>query len=675
VGIRVGIDTGGTFTDLVAVDEETGAVTLAKVPSSPRDPVAAVSAALAAAELDPASVSHVVVGTTIGINAVLTRTGARVVYLTTKGFEDVPYIQRISRKHHYDFRWRKPAPVAARRDCLGVTERLDEEGRVLTSLDTADLDHALEVLAAGDNGQVAIAVCYLFSYLDPRHELETRDYLRERTRVPVSLSHEIAPIWREYERGSTVMVDAYLKPLVEGYVGGLEAALGSRGIGAPCSLLKSNGGHALAGEARARPAHLLLSGIAGGAIGGAWFARSAGAPEAVVLDMGGTSCDVCLVLGGEPLYSSDYELEYGFPVSVPSVSTKTIGAGGGSIGWVDPGGFLQVGPQSAGADPGPACYGQGGEEATITDANVALGRLNPDFFLGGRLRLDPDRSAAALTRLGSELGRSGVDVASAMVRIANENMANAIRIVTVEQGIDPRGFALVAMGGAGATHACEIADAIGMRRVLVPPSPGLASAFGALAAQVRVDAVRSVHLVDTTARASAVGDRFVELETRAEADFAAQAGGRAPRERRRIAALRYQGQNYEQEVPVPAGPLTDGALRGVYEEFARLYEGFYGYRLDGIPIELVRLQVVVAGEPPRVRSEPVGVSPETAEETRRQVWFGTFGSTPVLRRKTIAPGASLTGPLVIEEMDSTVVVPPAWRVAVTRDGTLEVTRT
>jgi N-methylhydantoinase A len=231
------------------------------------------------------------------------------------------------------------------------------------------------------------------------------------------------------------------------------------------------------------------------------------------------------------------------------------------------------------------------------------------------------------------------------------------------------------MGGAGATHGCEIADAIGMHRVLVPPSPGLASAFGALAAQVRVDAVRSVHLVDTTTRADDVDHRFAELEARAEADFAAQAGGRTPSERRRIAALRYQGQNYEQEVPVPAGTLTDGALRRVYDEFARLYEGFYGYRLDGIPIELVRLQVVVTGEPPRVSTEPKGASPQPAGETQRQVWFGAFVATPVLRRETIAPGASRAGPLVIEEMDSTVVVPPSWHLAVLPDGTLEMTRT
>lgn len=378
MGVRVGIDTGGTFTDLVAVDDDAGRWSVAKVPSNPQDPVSAVAAALEAAGLDPARVSLVVVGTTIGINAVLTRSGARVLYLTTKGFEDIPFIQRISRKHHYDFRWRKPLSLVHRPDCVGVSERVDEEGNELVPLDLEELEGALERIQ-GDGSGAAVAVCYLFSYLEPSHELATRDFLRERTDLPVSLSHEVAPIWREYERGTTAIVDAYLKPLLDEYVSGLGRVLESQRISSPYSLLKSNGGHAVAREARERPAHLLLSGIAGAAIGGAHFMRFAGADRGIVLDMGGTSCDVCLIVGGEPLYSSDFEIEYGFPVSVPSVSTKTIGAGGGSIGWVDPGGFLQVGPQSAGADPGPACYRRGGEEPTITDANLALGRLNPGF--------------------------------------------------------------------------------------------------------------------------------------------------------------------------------------------------------------------------------------------------------------------------------------------------------
>jgi N-methylhydantoinase A len=673
VGVRIGIDTGGTFTDLVAVDGD-GRSFLAKVPSTPDNPVAAVEAALAASRIDPSEVELVVVGTTIGINAVLTRRGARVLYLTTEGFEDIPYIQRINRKHHYDFRWRKPTPLVRRRDCLGVPERLDEEGGVLRSPERAELEALAERVAA--EGHVAVAVCLLFSYLNPAHELAVRDAIHaRRPGLPVSLSHEVAPIWREYERGTTVTVDAYTKPLFAAYVDGVSAALAGAGVSSPWALLKSNGGHALAGEARATPAHLLLSGIAGGGIGGAHMAAAAGAPDAIALDMGGTSCDVCLILGGEPLYSADFELEFGFPVSIPSVSTRTIGAGGGSIGWVDPGGFLQVGPQSAGASPGPACYGQGGEEATITDANLVLGRLDPAFFLGGRMRLEPALAERALARLGERLGREAVEVASAMVRVCNENTANAIRIVTVEEGIDPRELALVAFGGAGATHACEIAESLGMRRVIVPPAPGLCSAFGALAATVRVDAVRSVYLTDARATAAELDGLFAELERRAREDFAAQGSGEEP-ELRRSLAMRYQGQNYEQEVPVPAGPIDDGALAALYAEYGRLYEGFYGYRLDGIPIELVRLSVVASGEPPAFARLPGVPEPQAEATETRPVFFPGPGFVPtaIRRRESLAAGDALAGPAIVEFEDSTAVVPPGWSLSVLPSGILEVTR-
>jgi N-methylhydantoinase A len=674
MGIRVGIDTGGTFTDLVAVDDD-GRSFLAKVPSDPADPVATVAAALREASIDPREIESVVVGTTIGINAVLTRRGARVLYLTTRGFEDIPYIQRINRKHHYDFHWRKPTPLVRRRDCLGVTERVDEAGKVLVPFDVQALDEALDQVELDGNG-VAVAVCLLFSYLNPEHELRVREAIAaRRPELPVSLSHEVAPIWREYERGTTVTVDAFTKPLFDGYVDGLSRALEEAGAGGKWSLLKSNGGRAIASEARSRPAHLLLSGIAGGGIGGAYVARAAGVDRALALDMGGTSCDVCVVLEGEPLYSSDFELEFGFPVSVPSVSTRTIGAGGGSIGWVDPGGFLQVGPQSAGAVPGPACYGRGGEEATITDANLVLGRLDPAFFLGGQLPLDRALASRALGRLGKRLEYPELETASAMVRVCNENMANAIRILTVEQGTDPREHSLIAFGGAGPTHACEIAEALDIRHVLVPPAPGLCSAFGALAAGVRIDAVRSVHLTDVNATAAEVAAVFAELEQQARADFAAQGVGEEPVVRR-LAAMRYQGQNYEQEVLFPSGEIDDEALRDAYERYGGLYHEFYGYRLDGIPIELVRLAVIATGETPSFPRLPGVPEAADARSATRDVFFPAAGivAARIVRREALGPGAELAGPAIVEFIDSTVVVPPGWALLTREDGILEVTR-
>ncbi len=683
MGIRVGIDTGGTFTDLVALDEESGKLSLAKVPSNPRNQVAAITSALETADFDPKDVSLIVVGTTIGINAVLTRRGARVVYLTTQGFEDVPYIQRISRKYHYDYHWRKPVPLARRPDCVGVNERISEEGNVIVPLDLDELDQVASHLTSDADGReaVAVAVCYLFSYLNPEHEVATRDELHKRyPDLPVSLSHEVAPIWREYERGTTVIVDAYLKPLLRDYVSGLSQAFKTQGVHSPWTLLKSNGGHALSDEAQETPSHLLLSGIAGGAIGGAFFARMQGADKAIALDMGGTSCDVCLITNGEPLYASDFEIEFGLPVSVQSVSTRTIGAGGGSIGWLDPGGFLQVGPQSAGADPGPACYGKGGQDAAITDANVVLGRLDPQFFLGGKLDLNSDLSRIVVRRLGERLGMNEVDTASAMVRIANENMANAIRIVTVEEGIDPREFALIAIGGAGPTHAAEISDAIGISRVIVPENPGLCSAFGALAAQVRVDALKSVHLTSTQASAAGLNRLFQDLEGRALADFNVQdVSGSTPQIRRSI-AMRYQGQNYEQDVPVAAGTLGDDDITKLFEDYHRLHEAFYGYRFEGIPIELVRLLVVVGDDD----TTPVMISAQTGSAdavdnsvaTTRQVYFPEHGflDTPIARREHMRSGQQVQGPMIIESMDTTIVVPPQWEVESYPTGTLELHR-
>ena len=675
MGIRVGIDTGGTFTDLVAVDDESGTWSLAKVPSNAETPVAAIQAALVAAGLDPVDVSFIVVATTLGINAVLTRSGARVVFVTTKGFEDIPFIQRISRKHHYDYRWRKPRPLLDRQDCLGVSERLDEEGTELAPLDADELERLVRSRLNGNGaaGSVAVAVCYLFSYLNPEHEAATARVLAERfPELSVSLSHEVAPIWREYERGTTAIVDAYLKPLLDDYVAAVSRALDEEGISAPWALLKSNGGHALSERALDRPAHVLLSGIAGGAIGGAYVARAGSAEKGIVLDMGGTSCDVCLIVGGEPLYSSDYEIEFGLPVSVPSVSTKTIGAGGGSIGWIDPGGFLQVGPQSAGASPGPACYGQGGRDATLTDANVALGRLNPDFFLGGQLKLDPEVSRSALARLGERLDLTEVEVASSMVKIANENMANAVRIVTVEQGIDPREFAIIAFGGAGPTHAAELADAIGIGRVIVPVNPGLCSAFGTLAAQVRVDAVKSVSRIAERTTGADLDRLFRDLEQQAQSDFAAQGAGGGAAEVRRSIAMRYQGQNYEQEVPVPAGTIADAQLDGVVESYHRLHEEFYGYRFEGIPIELVRISVVVAApEPVLPPMRPSGDVSREDDEVR-EVYFPEHGfeSTPIARWQRVEAG-STQGPLVVESMDSTIVVPPHWTLEADESGVLE----
>lgn len=673
MGIRVGIDTGGTFTDLVAFDDRTDQWYVAKVPSNPKQPVRAIAGALEQAEFDAHDVDFIVVGTTIGINAVLTRSGSRVVYLTTDGFTDIPQIQRINRKHHYDFAWRKPQALAARADSHGIPERVDSSGDVLTPIDLDAVRDVARGYAGDDADPVAVAVCFLFSYLNPEHEQAARDAIAEvAPDLPVSLSHEIAPIWREYERGTAAMLDAYVKPAVDRYIEGVSQAFRDQGAGERWSILKSNGGHALAEEAGRKPSHILLSGIAGGAIGGAQVARSAGAPNALVVDMGGTSCDICLIVDGQPLFSSEYEIEFGLPVSVPTINTHTIGAGGGSIGWVDPGGLLQVGPQSAGADPGPVCYDAGGSEPTITDANLILGRLDPDFFLGGKLKLKPELSGDAIRKVADRIGQDEVETASAMLRIANESMANAIRIVTVEQGIDPREFAIIAMGGAGPTHACGIAEAIGIDRVVVPPNPGVTSAFGALVAPVRVDEVTSVSLKSTSLDVEALAQRFAALEQRASESYAAQsAEGERPAPER-VLALRYEGQNYEQEITVPPGALTQAIVDETFERYHRLHEKFYGYRFDGVAIEIVRLAVTVTGAEPdlpelRAKSAAAGRGSRVAD-----VYFdeGGYQPTRVIPRPEV-DDELLEGPALIESLDTTVIVPPGWTLQAGTGGVIE----
>ena len=675
MGIRVGIDTGGTFTDLVAVDDRDGSWHIAKVPSNPSSPVAAIGAALERAEFEAADIDFVVVGTTIGINAVLTRTGSRVVYLTTKGFEDIPYIQRINRKHHYDFHWRKPSPLVRRHDCVGVDERVGSDGEVRTALSPAEVQNAVRELIGEAGRPVAVACCFLFSYLNADAELAAREAIGEiAPELAVSLSHEVAPIWREYERGTATILDAYIKPVLDNYVDDVTKAFVERGASESWSLLKSNGGHALAAEARRRPSHVLLSGIAGGAIGGAYFAEQAGIDRAIVVDMGGTSCDVCLIVNGQPLYSSEYELEFGLPVSVPTIHTHTIGAGGGSIGWVDPGGFLQVGPQSAGADPGPACYDAGGTEPTMTDANLLLGRLNPDYFLGGQLQLKPELSGRAIRLAAERLDDDELSIASSMVRIANESMANAIRIVTIEQGIDPRDFAIVAMGGAGAMHACGIAEALGIDRVLVPPHPGLTSAFGALAAPVRVDEVQSVAWRSNAVHPSDVRLAFDDLERRANASFAAQGAGNGKPVLTRYVGMRYEGQNYEQEVPLPNGAVDEEMLVAAYESYHARHQEFYGYRFDRIPMELVRLSVTVSGSDPSLPAL-TGLQDRDRRARTTDVYFEEAGFQPtaVVRRADVDELAR-SGPLIIESMDTTVVVPPEWAARGTPDGLIMLER-
>jgi N-methylhydantoinase A len=664
--LRVGIDTGGTFTDLVAVWD--GGSSRAKVASTPDDPVQAVLAAIETAGLDPAEIDLLVVGTTLGTNALLQRRGARVAYLATKGFEDVPFIQRGNRPAHYDLHWRKPKPFLERERSFGVTERVAHDGTTVAELDVEQLD---DVLAEIEQLEVdAVAVTFLFSYLAPGHEAAAGARVRERLPgVSVSLSHEVAPVWREYERSVTTIADAYLKPLLGQFVAALGSRLEARGFRGRTSLLKSNGGLQLDHEAARRPVELSLSGLAGGVNGGLRFAPPGG--DVVTLDMGGTSCDLAIVPGGVPRLAPGYEPEFGLPLAFPTIDVSAIGAGGGSIAWIDDGGFLRVGPRSAGADPGPAAYGKGGTEPTLTDANLVLGRL-PENFLGGDLPLDAEAARASLVPLARTLDGTVEAAALAVVRVANENMAAAIRERTVERGLDVRPYTLVAFGGAGPLHACALARMLGLERVLVPPQPGLCSALGAVTAELRSDRIATGYFRSDSLDADGLSALVARLRAEASEELRAEGLDEEPALATRL-GLRYVGQNYEHDVDVPGGDLDRARLEAAFAEFEQLHDSFYGYNLRGQAIELV--EIAVTARAPSSAPPPIAGSldPAPAPAHRRPLTLADgVVDAVVAARSSLAAGDAIAGPAVIEDYDSTVLLEPGDLATVLADRTLSI---
>ena len=671
---RVGIDTGGTFTDLVAIDED-GRVVVAKHPSTPRAPVDAFMGVIDKSGLarNPGDIERIAHGTTVATNAVIQRQGAPVVLVTTRGFEDVPFIQRINRKSEYDLHWRKPQPLVRRRWCVGARERINARGEPILLLTADAVEEVVSEIRRISEAEPieAIAVCLLFAYLNPSHELMLGQKLSAAfPDLPVSLSHAVAPIWREYERASTVLADAYVKPMVSRYCLALERAMPERGISGPCSILRSDGGTMLLANSARRPVDILLSGLAGGIVGGRYWATQAGMPNVITLDMGGTSADVGLIVGGQQRFTTEFELEWGLPVAIPIVEVRTLGAGGGSIAWVDKGGMLNVGPRSAGALPGPASYGFGGEEATVTDANLVLGRLNPEFFLGGEMKLDPRLARAAVKQIADRIGGGVEEAASAILDIADENMTNAIRLVTIDRGIDPRDFTLVAFGGAGPLHAAAIAQKLGIACVLVPPHPGLVSALGAAISELRVEKVRTLAALSTHVSGADLMHHFAEMDQEARAELVAEGLHGEAAATWKI-SMRYFQQNYEQDVEFAPQDGLAACLTG----FHRLHHEFYGYSFPELAVEFVHLRLSVYEVRPlagalRVTEEPELVVEDSIPRCRPGWELGTARSYSVHRRSQLLKGTTQTGPAIIEEVDSTTYAPSNSTLKVDRSGSL-----
>ena len=669
----IGVDVGGTFTDVVLTDTDRDETHIHKVPTTPDDPSCGVmEGILALCErrgLAPSSVDHVYHGTTIATNAVLEYDGTPTGLVTTRGYRDVIHIGRHQRPMHYSIMQEIPwqdRPLAPRRWRKVVTERLaPPTGEVVKPLDEDEVRKAArELRAAGVEG---IAVCFLFSYLNPEHENRAKAIIEEE--YPgcfVTTSSSVVPQFREFERFTTATMNAFIGQKVRGYVRRLAEGMREAGLHADLHIMRSNGGVATPEMIAEAPVLTLLSGPAAGVLGGAFCGALSGRGRLITFDVGGTSADIGVAQDGVFAEASARDTWIGgYPVMVPMIDIHTIGAGGGSIAHLDSGGTFRVGPRSAGARPGPAAYGQGGAEPTVTDANVVLGRLEPDNFLGGEMPLDSEAAARAVQGLADELGMSALEAASGIVAILNANMANAIRSRTVQKGIDPRDHALVAFGGAGPLHGAEVAMLLSVPEVIVPPYPGITSAVGLLTSDLKYETIKTAFQVSTGVDEARLNADFEAMSDGLRAQFA---GDGIALERVRLepsADVRYVGQGYELRVDFPDGPVNQAGLEKVYEAFHRQHEAEYGHFFAESPIEIVNIRLAGLAETPKIqRPRPLtGGSIESATIRRGQSAFRLDGElqpveTAFYRRDRLPIGEAIAGPAIVLQTDSTTVVPP-----------------
>ena len=679
--LRIGVDVGGTFTDFVLVDDARGRVLTGKRLTTPEDPGRAILEGLARL-LDEAGagfgqVRQIVHGTTLVTNTVIERKGARIGLITTRGFRDSLEMGREMRYDLYDLFLEKPEPLVPRPRRHAVTQRHDAHGRELLPLAEAELRVAARALGAA--GVEAVAVCFLHSYLDAAHERRARAILAEELPgIPVTLSAEVAPEIREYERANTACVNAYVTPLMDRYLASLEAELGRRGLGGPLHLMLSAGGIATVAHARANPVQLIESGPAAGATAAMHHGRIAGVADMISFDMGGTTAKMCLIEKGEAEHASTFEAARvrrfrkgsGLPLKVPVIDLIEIGAGGGSIAEVSEMGLLTVGPESAGAVPGPVCYNRGGRRPTVTDADLLLGYLSPEYFLGGEMALERAAVERAVEEtLAKPLGMTVLEAAAGIHNIVNENMAAATRMYVAEKGRDPRRYAMLAFGGAGPVHAYGLAKLLKLTRIIVPQGAGVASALGFLVAAPAIDLVRSGVQRLAAVAWDTISNRFAEME--AEARRLLEEAGAAPGDVafRRSADMRFAGQGFDIPVPMPA--TLDAAA--VEAAFLDTYQRLFDRRITGVPIEVLSWRLHASASRPAVPEGAVRPADGgSALKGRRPVWFAETGLAPcaVYDRYRLTPGQRLPGPAVVEERESTVVVGPDASVTLDAHGNL-----
>jgi len=684
MSVRLAIDIGGTFTDATLIDEETGEVAIAKVLTTPADPsegfMQAVERALAEGSVDAGQVGFVVHATTVATNAIIEGKIARSGFVTTEGFRDLLEIARQVRPTLYDTQFEKAKPLVPRDRAVVVRERLGPKGEVLRPLEDESVRDAAAILRR--EGVESVAVCLLHAYVNPEHEQRVGAILAEELPgIPISLSSDVAPEFREYLRASTTVINAVIRPVVERYLLRIESRLEAAGIEAKLLVMQSSGGIFGSDAASVRPVFMVESGPAAGVIASAYLGETLGRPDILSFDMGGTTAKVGLIQGGRPSVTKDYNVGghagagiggmslSGYPVRTPVVDLVEIGAGGGSIAWVDSGGLLRVGPQSAGADPGPVCYRRGGVEPTVTDANVVLGRLNPTYFLGGEIGLDVDGAARAIEeRCAGPLDLTVTEAANGIVEIANAAMVNALHLISVQRGYDPRDFVLVGFGGAGPVHANALARDAEMPTLLIPRSPGIFSATGLLTTDLKRDTATTImRRLDGLDQAE-VDAIFADLEAAGRAELEDEGlVGDAIAFVRQI-DLRYVGQSYE--LTVPAGDR-------LLERFHVEHDRTYGFNAPEEPVEVVSLRLTSIGKiaKPAARRLEVGECP--APKERRPVYFaeaGDYVDCPIYDRYALPAGARFDGPAIVEEFDSTTVVHPHFAVTVDDVGNLIIER-
>lgn len=681
----IGVDVGGTFTDLICCSVDTGELTVHKVSTTPNDPSEGVMVGIrelcSLSGIAPAEVDYVLHGTTTATNAMLEHKGARTGMITNEGFRDIIHIARHQRVEHYSIKQELPwqaRPLVQRRHRKTVAGRLaPPTGQELVPLDEDGVREAAMALKAA--GVESVAICFLFSYLDPRHERRAQQIVSEiMPDAFVTTSSEVSPQFREFERFTTAAISAFVGPKVRTYIDRLDAALKAGGIQGELRVMASNGGVATAAMIAEKPALTLLSGLAAGVLGGGWVGRQLGKDRLITFDIGGTSADIGIIVDGVYAETDSRSTTIaGFPLLLPMLDVHTIGAGGGSIAHIDRGGAFRVGPQSAGASPGPAAYGRGGVEPTVTDANLVLGRLDPDDFLGGGMKLDLNAARQAVQVLADQLGLGLNEAAEGILTILNANMANAIRSRTVQKGIDPRGFALVAMGGAGPLHGVEVAAMIGVPEVIVPPYPGITSAMGLLTTDLKYDLTRTQFQTSAAIDLDRLDRDLRAMETELRARLAADKVCNEDMSFKRIGDLRYVGQGYELKIPIPDGVLTAELIATVWAAFHVAHAGEYGHSFEESAIELVNVRVSGIGRMPGL-SASGRLSGGSLDAAKLRVMDCVFRSgeslrsftTTVYRRSSLPTDVPIPGPAIFLQKDSTTVVPPGWIAKVHPTGSI-----